>query len=201
MCGKRKSRRAVLIVVSVLLAILAFTGIWTAYALATRPDYTPPDTAGWRTGDIFFSVGDTWESVAVRSLTGVKDLAVADSTPSHCGIVVHTPEGLRLVHESTVAGRIVAETPEDYLHNNGSRCIYARHIPCPVDTSMLKVHIDSLLHLAVPFDFTFNHNDPRELYCTELVVRLLEMNGIDAFSDLRTNNYIYPQDLAKRCIP
>lgn len=184
-----------------MLAMLAFAGVWIAYALATRPDYSPPDTSGWKTGDVFFSVGDSWESVAVRSLTIAKDLAVADSTPSHCGLVVHMPDGLRLVHESTVARQIVAETPDEYLRKNGSCCIYTRHVPCPVDTARLKVHIDSLIRLAVPFDFSFDHNDSRKLYCTELVVMLLEENGIDAFSDLRSQNYIYPQDLAIRCIP
>lgn len=96
-----------------------------------------PDTTMFRTGDIFFSVGDSWESVAVRALSGSTSFEVADSTPSHCGMVIRFADGVKLAHASTVAKKIVLETPEEYLRNNGSYCIYARKAPCTAQPTLL----------------------------------------------------------------
>lgn len=164
-----------------------------------RPAYVGADTTQWRTGDVFFSVGDAWESVAVRTLTGAKNLEFSDLTPSHCGIVVRTDGEVRLVHASTVAKRVVSETPEQYVSNNGTYCLYVAQAPCPVDTAALRLTLDSLLQAAVPFDFEFNHNDASALYCTELVVSALEQTGCRSFSNLRSNSYIYPADLLNQC--
>lgn len=165
-----------------------------------RPAYVGTDTTQWRTGDIFFSVGDAWESVAVRTLTGAKHLEFSELTPSHCGLVVRTDDGkVRLVHASTVAKRVVAETPEQYISNNGTYCLYVAQVPCSVDTAALRLTLESLLQAAVPFDFEFNHTDASALYCTELVVYALEQTGCRSFSNLRNNSYIYPADLLKQC--
>lgn len=104
---------------------------WVGVCLVNRPPYLMPDTTSFDTGDIFFSVGDSWESVAVRALSGTSSWEVTDSTPSHCGIVVRDARGVRLAHASTAAGKIVVETPEEYLRNNGSYCIYAVKPPMP----------------------------------------------------------------------
>lgn len=166
-----------------------------------RPAYAGTDTTQWRTGDIFFSVGDAWQSVAVRTLTGAKHLEFSELTPSHCGLVVVRTGGgeVRLVHASTVAKRVVSETPEQYVSNNGTYCLYVAQAPCGVDTAALQQTLDSLLQAAVPFDFEFNHNDASALYCTELVVSALEQTGCHSFSNLRSNSYIYPADLLKHC--
>lgn len=79
--------------------------VWIGICLLNRPPYLMPDTTRFETGDIFFSVGDSWESVAVRALSGTRSLEVADSTPSHCGIVIRNDDGVKLVHASTVAKR------------------------------------------------------------------------------------------------
>lgn len=164
-----------------------------------RPAYAGTDTTQWRTGDIFFSVGDAWQSVAVRTLTGAKHLEFSELTPSHCGLVVRTGGEVRLVHASTVAKRVVSETPEQYVSNNGTYCLYVAQVPCGVDTAALQQTLDSLLQAGVPFDFEFNHNDASALYCTELVVSALEQTGCHSFSNLRNNSYIYPADLLKQC--
>lgn len=167
--------------------------------ISLRPAYQIPDTAGWNTGDIFFSVGDSWESAAVRTLTGAKYFELADSTPSHCGFVVRDSNVVLLVHESTVAKRIVAETPEEYLKNNGSYCIYAVKPNADIDRATLHHTLDSLIDKRIPFDFDFNHSDSKALYCTELVIRVFELNGNYSFSVLKQQNYIYPEDILKLC--
>lgn len=176
------------------IAIL-FLAIVVWVILLSRPSYQMPDTAEWKTGDIFFSVGDSWKSVAVRALTGAKRFEVSDSTPSHCGMVVKDVAGIKLVHASTVAKSVVVETIEEYLKNNGSYCLYVMPRSFPLDTVRLKSDIDSILRIPVPFDFEFNHSDSKSLYCTELVVTLHELNGCDSLTQLRTKHYIYPQDI------
>lgn len=144
---------------------------------------------------VFFSVGDSWESAAVRSITSIFNMAVSDSTPSHCGIVIMDERGPLLVHASTIAGQVVRETPAEYIENNGSYCLYVESQPFELDTLKLKSDIDSILSVPVPFDFDFDHSDNKSLYCTELVVTLHELNGCNTLSSLRENHFIYPQDI------
>lgn len=171
---------------------------WVGVCLVNRPPYLMPDTTSFDTGDIFFSVGDSWESVAVRALSGTSSWEVIDSTPSHCGIVVRDARGVRLAHASTAAGKIVVETPEEYLRNNGSYCIYAVKPPCPVSAEGIRQTVDSLVAHGVKFDFDFDHTTPDALYCTEMVVTVFEANSCSVFSSLRQQSYIYPNDLLLR---
>ncbi len=167
----------------------------TVAAAVCRPKPAVPDTSGWQTGMVFFSVGDSWESVAVRSMTGLRNIALSDSTPSHCGMVIMGNNGPRLFHASTTARRVVAESPAEYIEKNGSYCLYAIPQPFQLDTLKLRADIDSLLRIPVAFDYDFDHTDSKSLYCTELVVTLHELNGCKALSPLREKNYIYPQDI------
>lgn len=169
--------------------------VWIGVVVLARPSYMVPDTTEWETGDIFFSVGNSWKSVAVRAITGAKHFELTDSTPSHCGMVIRDAEGIKLVHASTSAKKVVAETIEDYIANNGSCCLYVIPQHLPLDTIKLKSDIDSILKIPVKFDFEFNHSDGKSLYCTELVVTLLELNGCFFLSPLREKHHIYPQDI------
>lgn len=183
------------IIVIFFLAII----LWVCFVSRIRPMYVMPDTSSWQTGDIFFSVGDSWESVAVRSLSGAKKLEISDSTPSHCGVIIRDVDGIKLIHASTVAKKIVAETPEEYMTNNGSYCLYAKRVYHAPDSAVILRIVDSLITKAVPFDFDFNHRDSRSLYCSEMVITVFERNGNSRFSPLRKQTYIYPEDLLKLC--
>lgn len=180
--------------------IVVLVALWICVVVSRIPSYVNPDTSDWHTGDIFFSVGDSWKSVAVRSITGVKNFGLSDTTPSHCGIVIVDSGTVRLVHESTSAKRIVMETPEEYLRNNGSYCLYARRPPCIRDSVRVVHVVDSLMMVGVPFDFDFDHSDDSSLYCTEMAIHVLELSGCSDVSDLRELGYIYPQDLLKKTI-
>lgn len=182
-------------IVGLLAFLLLIFAVFVAAVAICHPKPAQPDTSDWQTGMVFFSVGDSWRSVAVRSLTGARNATLSDSTPSHCGMVVMSDRGPLLVHASTNAGRVVAETPSEYLELNGSYCIYAKPQPFPLDTLKLKADIDSLLRRPVAFDFDFDHSDNQSLYCTELVITLHELNGCKALSPLRSKKYIYPQDI------
>lgn len=191
-----KIRKPIFRVIAGILAfLLIFLLLIICLAIFRRPAPSRPETSGWRTGMVFFSVGDSWESAAVRTLTGILHLSVNDSTPSHCGIILINEKGPLLIHASTIAGNIVAETPEEYIEKNGSYCLFAKSQPLILDTLKLKSDIDSLLAIPAPFDFDFNHFDNKALYCTEMVVLLHELNGCNSFSSLREKNWIYPNDI------
>lgn len=192
--------RLLLIIGGVLAIFFLAIIVWISVVYLSRPSYLMPDTSAWKTGDVFFSVGDSWESVAVRALTGAKHLEVSDSTPSHCGIVVRDDDGVRLVHASTGAEQIVAETIEEYLKNNGSYCLFARRVNTAPDSVAVRLTLDSLIARRVPFDFDFDHTDSNSLYCTEMVISVFERNGDYRFSPLREQSYIYPEDLLKICV-
>lgn len=195
----KKKWRLSLILGGILVLFFLAIIIWVCFVFLTRPVYVRPDTTDWQTGDIFFSVGDSWESVAVRTLSGAKNMEVSDSTPSHCGIIVRDGDIVKLVHASTTAKKVVAETPEEYMTNNGSYCLYTRRVHQTPDSVAILQTVDSLIVNAVPFDFDFNHWDSRSLYCTEMVITVFERNGNLRFTPLRRQNYIYPEDLLKLC--
>ena len=92
----------------------------------------------------------------------------------------------------------MVETPEEYLRNNGSYCIYAVKPPCPVSAEGIRQTVDSLVAHGVKFDFDFDHTTPDALYCTEMVVTIFEANSCPVFSSLRQQSYIYPNDLLLR---
>lgn len=190
----KKVIRSIAIATSIIVFLLL---LWIGIVIFRTPSYLKPDTSDWQTGDVFFSVGDSWKSVAVRSLTSVRNFNVSDSTPSHCGIVVVESGVVKLVHASTSAQKIVKETPDEYLEKNGSYCLFARKSPAGLDTVGIKHHADSLVANAIPFDFEFDHSDSNSLYCTEMVVHLYELNGSPIFSTLRNKTHIYPNDLIK----
>lgn len=187
---------AVGMIVFFLLAIIT----WICVVYRSRPTYLMPDTSEWQTGYIFFSVGNSWESVAVRSLSGAKNFEVSDSTPSHCGLVVRDSDGVRLVHASTVEKMIVAESVRKYLEKNGSYCLYAMKVTPAPDSIAIRHTVDSLLDNHVPFDFDFNHKDPKSLYCTEMVTAVFEQTGRTLFKPLKENTYIYPDDILRICM-
>lgn len=184
----------------IIAVIVSFLAIFILITVIRIPSYIKPDTADWHTGDIFFSVGDSWKSVAVRSLSGARNFGLSETTPSHCGIVVVDSGVVKLVHESTSAKRIVMETPDEYIRNNGSYCLYARRPSCLIDTVRVLYVVDSLMRDGVPFDFDFDHKDDSSLYCTEMAILVLELSGCSDVSDLRELGYIYPQDLLKKTI-
>lgn len=193
---KNIKRVAIGLLSFLVLIILLFL---TVNIVAGRGEYKRPVTDGWETGYIFFSVGDSWKSNAVRSITGFKEWELEDSMPSHCGIIIMEKQGPMLVHESTEEGKIIMESPEQFLNNNGAYIVYALPVPFETDTVKLRKDIMTMLEQEIPFDFKFDHHDSSALYCTEFVVKVFEQNGINQFSDLRDLKYIYPNDILNRC--
>lgn len=183
-----------------LFLLFALISVFLVFVFLTKPKYREPELEGCQTGDLFFSVGDSWESYAVRILTSFRERNLVDSTPSHCGIILMEEGKPMLVHASTVAKKIVKEEPHEYITKNGSFMIYPHSHPYALDTALLRKDINDLLERNYPFDFEFNHRDTNALYCTEMVIYLFERNGINQLSDLRERSYMYPQDVRNRIV-
>ena len=197
MSNKTIGRRILRCALWSLCTVAAILSVWLLTVTLCRPNDRNPDTSRWQSGYIFFSVGDSWKSVAVRSLTSFRDFNLRDSTPSHCGIVLRMSDGIRLIHESTSAGHIVSETPDDYFRINGSHCIYALPANASIDTMRLRQETERLLNIRKPFDYDFDHNDSTAFYCSEMAVYLLEKTGMPSVSILRESEFIYPDDIKK----
>ena len=190
--SRKKILKVSIVALSVLLLLV---GVRLVIFLVNRVDYQTPDTSDWQSGYIFFSVGDSWKSDAVRSMTALSGQAATDSTPSHCGFVLMGPDGPLLVHESTTEKQIVAQTPMEFITREGAYCVYALPVKDALDTVKLRRDIEQMLEAATPFDFNFDHNDTTALYCSELVVTLFEKNGRDDLTPLRQEQYIYPRHI------
>lgn len=162
----------------------------------SRRPFTPPETAGWQTGDVFFSAGNSWRSLIVR-LWGGK----SDDGATHCGFVLMVDGEPMLVHMSTAKNVITMESIEEYARINDVSAITARRLPEVPDTMRLRSDLMRLLSQGKRFDNGFNHVDTSEYYCTELVVRELGRLGNPIFNDLLRQDYIYPVDLESRLLP
>ena len=157
--------------------------------------YQKPVIETWRTGDIFFSVGDSWKSGAVLSLTEVQGNVLSDSVPTHCGLVIYDKGVPMLVHESTTKETLVSETVEEYLETNGAYILYALPPKVNLDTVRLRIYVNELIKNKIGFDFDFNHHDSTEMYCSEFVLMAIENNLNVRYDGLRAKKYIYPLDI------
>lgn len=170
----------------ILLLIIFFIVVW-----CSRKPYTPPDTTGWQTGDIFFSAGNSWRSVIVKWF----DSDNPDGL-THCGFVVIDNGKPYLVHMSTDEHQIVMESVGDYGRLNDVSSVTVRRLHEIPDTTTLRRNIMKLLAAHKEFDHKYDHRDSTAYYCTEFVVLELGKAGSHAFDDLLQKEHIYPIDLA-----
>lgn len=177
------------LIASVVAALLFIVVSAYFYVESRRRPYEVPTTVGWQTGDIFFSVGNSWKSEFVRLSGGNADEI------SHCGIVLRSGDKVVLVHMSTDKGHIVGESPDDYGKINNASKVIVRHLTNPVDTISLKKRLECLLSSGKPFDYKFDKTDTAEYYCSELVVDLMFADSTREYKSLMRHDYIYPQDI------
>lgn len=174
-----------------LFSILLVGGGAIVVAVAcSRKPWKSPDSTGWQTGDIFFSAGNSWKSLAVRVLGGK-----SEEGSTHCGIVVMEQGRPLLVHMSTDKGTIAAEEIEEYARLNDVSAVTVRRLRELPDTAKLRGYIDYLRAARKRFDYDFNHKDTAEYYCTEFVVHALRHAGQPILVPLLKEEHIYPSQI------
>lgn len=186
----RTRRRVLRVVGGFVVFITAVLATFFIAVQCSRKPYTSPDTTGWQTGDIFFSSGNSWRSLCVRLLGGESTDEV-----THCGFVVIEDGKPRLVHMSTDKDAITMEDVDDYGKLNDCYKITARRLTVPVDTVALRRNLMKLIEDGKGFDNDFDHTDSDKYYCTELIIRVLEHQGIYVFDPLLDKDFVYPADL------
>lgn len=191
----RSSRRIVWRVAGGLLAIIAALGLaFMIIVQCSRRDFKSPDTSGWRTGDIFFSAGNSWRSIIVKWFGGE-----SSEGTTHCGFVLMVNGRPMLVHMSTDKNEITMESIEDYARLNDVSAISARRLIHMPDTVKLRQDLMKLIAEHKAFDNSFDHDDTTHYYCTELVIRELEHLGHRELTPLLQQEYVYPVDIETSC--
>lgn len=186
-----RTRRIVAGVAGVFCAlILLFVVTVFVIVACSRRDFVSPDTTGWKTGDIFFSAGNSWRSLVVRYFGGESDFR-----STHCGFVLMVDGKPRLVHMSTEKNAITIEDIDEYARVNDVASISVRRLSVPADTVCLKNEINRLIRVGKAFDNDFNHRDTTAYYCTEFIIRTLERQGNRSLTPLLDKVYVYPVDI------
>ena len=143
-----------------------------------------------KTGDLVFCAGQSVKSDMVRTASQGNALF------SHVGFVVcRKGKEPQMVHMSADADAIVCESFEDYIHTSSATALSFYRIPSLKDTAGLHAILDSLVAGKTPFDRQFDFNDSEKLYCTELVMKVVEAVGCDVFRNVSREGYVCPDDL------
>lgn len=187
--NKRKRRTAVRIIAAIAFVIAAIA----AYLfLPRKTDYQIPDASRWRTGDIFFSTGNTWESRAVRLLGGSDE-----RNTSHCGFVLMQGGKPMLVHMSTDKGEITMESVEAYGELNDSKSVRAMRLKQMPDTIALRTELEKELAGRRKFDSSFDMTEEAYYYCTELIIKVLQRIDGPKYPHAADTRHVYPHDIEK----
>jgi hypothetical protein len=125
-----------------------------------------------RNGDIVLIRSHTLRSDIVRALD------TSQTGYSHVGICTQEPPNTWIVHASPASTqkKVTRQTLQDFLNSNTVGQITLLRAPQALGP-LIAQYADSVWKHHVPFDDTFNHNDSRALYCTELVVNALKQAG------------------------
>ena len=145
-----------------------------------------------KTGDLALIEGDSYKSDIVKTTDGNK------KNYSHIGFIV-IDDGVYIVHMSIDTGYIEWVNIEEYLKRcNVSNIDFYRlnnNISCSEIYALLK----ELNFKKVEFDFSFDHQRADKLYCSELIIVVL--NKLGSFIPIdRNKRYIYPSEFTENNI-
>lgn len=99
---------------------------------------------------------------------------------SHCGIIVQTDSCWSVIH-STPGYFSIPFKDDGVIITSLSKFIENSYPSSVIITRLKRDHLDQIAEKAlnyaerkVPFDYDFNYNDTSSLYCSELILRILE---------------------------
>lgn len=125
-----------------------------------------------QTGDIVLRNGKDELSRLFRNLNAT------DRSFSHCGILLAMPEGPKVVHiiesgSDTVTDLQIEDFSKFVSPKKNESFLVIRYAIHPGRLERLPFMLDSLRKVPVHFDIRFNLSSDTELYCTEMVYKVL----------------------------
>lgn len=135
-------------------------------------DTTPLFRAGIRNGDLIVRTGNDFTSDALRSLCRT------DKTYSHCGWVVETRDGLRVIHalggEWNPDQTLCCESLADFINPRSNRGYgLFRFSLNEWEAVYLNAIVLRYWQHKLRFDMAFNAEDDERMYCAEFTAKTL----------------------------
>lgn len=134
--------------------------------------YPPMKCSKWQEGMVIFHESHSDQSSMIKTVTV--------SRWTHCGIVVKTSEGLKVLE----ASKTVRLVPVEEFCKRGKGGDYIVCLP----TKKLTKPISYKKYLGQPYDEQFKFNNGK-MYCSELVWLIYKDQGIEICSPRRVGTY------------
>lgn len=165
-------------------------------ATSVRPVETVP--ALIEPGDLVFREGTGWRSATVQARGNfvLSHVGIADRSSDGAIVIIHADPG-----EGSLAGSVRAEPYASFADPSRSRglAVYRLSLSQRAKSQMLA-RARSFAARQLPFDYDFNLEDEKSLYCTELVWRSMQGQHLSRFTTnvaLLNSRIMFPKDLLK----
>lgn len=141
------------------------------------------------TGDLALIEGDSYKSDIVKIID-------SHNNYSHIGFIVKNDNNVYIVHMSIDTGYIEWVNIEEYLKKCNVSNIDFYRLNNNISCSEIYALLRELNSKKVEFDFSFDHQRADKLYCSELIIVVLNKLGYFISID-RDKRYIYPSEFTK----
>lgn len=186
-------RKILLAIVIAPLFVYSALRIWYHFHTPPLAEYILPYSV--ETGDLILTIGHSFKSDIVKSFEKKR---VKETTYSHIGFIVCEEDSLSIVHMSIDDGNIKCEPLRTFIPANkvvGYDIFRIREDFGSLNKRQLKKILDEYLLDKKGFDYLFDLQDDTRFYCTELILHVLQQQGIKELNRIRYTKYIYPNDL------
>lgn len=147
-----------------------------------------------QTGDLVLIAGDSYKSEFVK----VTD--TYSNNYSHIGFIVKENDCItNIVHMSIDSGYIEWENLEDYVNKSKLLNIDFYRLNNKISSDEICKILEELNLKKIEFDYSFNHKEADKLYCSELIMTVLDMLGYKLQLN-KQKQYIYPSEFTKESI-
>ena len=134
--------------------------------------YRPIECDKWQEGMVILHESKSQQSPLIKAVTA--------SRWTHCGIVVRTSEGLKVLE----ASKTVRLVPIEEFCKRGKGGDYIVCLPC----KRLSKPISYKKYLGQPYDLSFKFDNDK-MYCSELVWLIYKEQGIEICSPRSVGTY------------
>lgn len=153
---------------SIAAIVVVFLGIISVRAII----YRPTECTKWEEGMVIFHESKSAQSPLIK--------AVTNSRWTHCGIVVNTSNGSKVLEASKTVRLVeIEEFCKRGVNSDYIVCIAKERLTKPINYSK---------YLGQPYDLAFKFNNGK-MYCSELVWEIYKDQGIEICSPRSVGSY------------